>query len=99
MVAGVASAKGEIHDSVNPQLPHIVQPPRAQVLPQLQREVRGSVCLLLHVLHGQDSSAEDHNLLGDNPGQACNHAPAKIDLNEESTCQLGAGDGDIYIYI
>ena len=50
VVAGLPSAKGEVHHAVHPQLLHLVQAPRAQVLAQLQREVRRRIRLLLHVL-------------------------------------------------
>ncbi len=50
MVAGLASAKGEIHDSVHAELANIVQSPSAQVLAQFQREIGRRVRLVLQVL-------------------------------------------------
>jgi len=50
VVRGLPSAKGEVHNAVYTQLPHVLQPPRAHVLAQLQRKVAWRVRPLLQRL-------------------------------------------------
>lgn len=46
----VPGAEGEVHHAIYAQLPHILQPARPQVLPQLQCEIAGAVAFVPQVL-------------------------------------------------
>ena len=52
---GVPGSKLEIHNAINAQLLDVFQPPRPQMLAQLQREVAWSVTFLLLVLQTKGS--------------------------------------------